>query len=167
MSLVWAILLALPSGVVVSAQSPQNLPPTSTPAAESKVYDLDGDITAPQLIPLQLPTVHGEVCKNHQRGKVVLDVVVDETGNPEQVYLVNALGNDLDRLALLTVEVDRFQPAIRNGKPAAVRESAEVSIESCVELKTDDSGKQYQMLRLTSQHCKPSASSAPFLARGQ
>lgn len=151
MGILWTILLTLPSQLAIFPQSPQSPTPTPIPAAESKVYDLEGGITSPQLIPVQLPTAHGEACKNHQRGKVVLDVVVNEAGVPEQVYLVNALGNDLDRLALLTLEVDRFHPAIRDGKAVSVRESAEVSIESCIEVKTDDSGKQVQMLRLTSQ----------------
>jgi len=152
MNVLWLVAVLLPF-FAMDQQNPlaTSVPATVADAADTKVYDLGQDITPPQLIPVELPTVSTEVCKNLQRGKVVLDVVVNETGVPEQVYLVNALGNDLDRLALLTVEVDHFHPAIRNGEAVAVRESVEVSIQSCIELKTDNSGKQVQMLRLASQ----------------
>ena len=150
MRFVWPVLLLL-WPCATFAQSSSASAPVQTDVVDSKVYDLGGDVVAPRLKTPELPTVQGEVCNGRLRGKVVLDLVVDETGKPEQVYFINALGNDLDRLALVAVEADRFDPGTRNGDRVAVKESVDVSLDGCIEAKTDDSGKQVQMLRLKTQ----------------
>lgn len=151
MSIIWAFLFALGAQMTIPQQSPQSQSEASKAASETEIYDLGEGISAPQLLAATLPTIKGDICKDHLAGKVVVDLVVDADGNSEQVYLVDALGNDLDRLALLTAEVDHFRPATRSGKAVAVKESAEIAIESCVEVKTDGSGKELQMLRLKTQ----------------
>jgi TonB family protein len=61
---------------------------------------------------------------------------------------LSPLGNDLDKLALLAVASDRFNPGIHDGTPVAVAESVEVVMQGCI-LQSDNQ-KTYS-LRLRSQ----------------
>jgi TonB family protein len=146
MTSAWPVLLLIWPYAIL-CQSPVASPAVQAETVESKVYELGGDVVAPRLIPAQLPTISGETCNDHQRGKVTLNLVVDATGKPEQVYFANVLGTNLDRLAVAVVEAERFEPAIRDGIPVAVRESDELSLESCTELTGNASGKKVVRLK--------------------
>ena len=153
MNVLWLVLALSSPFVAMDQQAPLATagPATVADPADTKVYDLGHDITPPQLISSDRPTIQGEGCKEHQKGKVTLDVQIDASGNTEYVYFVKPLGNDLDQLALVIAEDNRFTPGIRNGVAVAVRESVEISLETCFELTTDESGKQVRALRLKSQ----------------
>jgi TonB family protein len=118
-----------------------------------KVYSVGPGVTAPELLPLNLPPIPDEKCKKKQRvdGKVVLSVLVDTTGTPRNIMLLQPLGSELDKFALQVATVDRFKPGIHDGSPVVVAQSVEVDMHACAEEKKDDAGKKTESLQLVSQ----------------
>lgn len=134
----------------------QNSISTTSPRADAqtnrvKVYAVGPEVTAPELLPLNLPPLLAEKCKNKADGKVSLSVLVDTTGRPRNLSFLHALGTDLDRYALRIVAADRFKPGIRNGTPVVVGQSVEVTLETCVVQAEDSTGNKSYSLRLRSQ----------------
>jgi TonB family protein len=84
-------------------------------------------------------------------GKVVLSVLVDESGQPHNIMFLRPLGNDLDKLALKLVTADRFKPGTHDGALVVVGLSVDVVFQACIDVITDDSGKKASWLRLRSQ----------------
>jgi TonB family protein len=64
---------------------------------------------------------------NQFKGGVTLRLVVDRTGKAHDVKVVKKLRDDLDRDAVEQVKKWRFQPAMKSGKPAAVRIQLEIN----------------------------------------
>jgi TonB family protein len=54
-------------------------------------------------------------------GTVLVSLVVDENGNPQQVRVVRRMGHGLDEQAVKAVQQFRFKPAVKDGKPVAAR----------------------------------------------
>ena len=52
---------------------------------------------------------------------VVLSLIVDETGHPQQISLVTTLGFALDQKAIEAVQKWRFTPGMKDGKPVPAR----------------------------------------------
>jgi TonB family protein len=84
-------------------------------------------------------------------GKVVLSVLVDETGKPRNIMFLKPLGSDLDKLALLIVTSDRFNPGTHNGTPVVVAQTVELNMQACEEQTMENQGRTYYQLRLRSQ----------------
>jgi TonB family protein len=124
-----------------------------TQPAPVKVYSVGPGVTAPELLPLNVPPIPDEKCKKKQRvdGKVLLSVLVDETGKPRNIMFLQPLGSDLDKLALQLAIGDRFKPGAHDGAPVVVAQSVEVDMHACAEEKTDDAGKKMYWLQLRSQ----------------
>jgi TonB family protein len=150
MRFIWAILLAIVPAVVVCQQVPRP-PEPSLSSSDKTVYDLGKDITAPQLIPELAPFTQDKDCEGSYQGKATLNMGVDAAGKLSYFYLTDATGSDLDKLALIVVEGDRFNPATRNGSPVAIRQSVEVSVEACTEYSVDSSGNKATSIRLKAQ----------------
>src|SRR6266567_960412 len=91
------------------------------------------DVEEPQLIPAQMPLTPSEKCKKKRIHRIHASLVIDEKGVPQQVYLLNALGTDVDRFALEAVQHDRFVPALMGGTPQSVKRSIAVDLETCLE----------------------------------
>lgn len=113
-----------------------------------QVYAVGAGVTAPELLPFNLPFTPIEKCKQKVDGKVVLSVIVDATGRPRNVMFLQPLGTDLDKLALQILAADRFNPGTRDGAPVAVGQSLEVSMQTCVEETEDSTGKKSYTLHL-------------------
>jgi len=62
-------------------------------------------------------------------GKVVLSIIVNQEGVPEDVEVVKPLGMGLDENAEECVKKWRFNPGTRDGKPVKVRAQVEVSFQ--------------------------------------
>jgi TonB family protein len=60
-------------------------------------------------------------------GRVVLDVVLLETGVPKIVRILRPVDRELDELAVKVFEQWRFTPAMKDGNPVKVRLTAEVN----------------------------------------
>jgi TonB family protein len=113
-----------------------------------KIYAAGSGVTAPEWIPATPSPPSLEPCKSKLRGKVELALIVDADGQPRNVFLLKALGSDLDKLALLTAGHDRFKPGTRDGSPVAVGQSVEVDMEACYFDAESGNGEKRQMLRL-------------------
>lgn len=116
-----------------------------------KVYSVGPGVTAPQLLPLNLPPILGGKCKRKVDGEVVLSVFVDSTGRPRNLMFLKPLGNALDKFALQVASADRFNPGTHDGVPVAIGQSLKVGLQACVEQKKDDSGNKTFLYRLRSQ----------------
>ena len=73
------------------------------------------------------PEYSEEARKAKFQGTVVLEIVIDEHGNPTNFRMLNPLGLGLDEKAIEAVRQWRFRPGMRNGKPVAVVARIDVS----------------------------------------
>ena len=62
-------------------------------------------------------------------GIVLVTLVVDANGNPQNVHLVRGVGMGLDEKALEAVRQYKFKPARYNGKPVPVQLNVEVNFQ--------------------------------------
>jgi TonB family protein len=83
-------------------------------------------VSQPMLIFKVDPEYSEEALKAKWQGTVVLALVVDEKGRPQQIRVVKALGLGLDQKAIEAVEKWRFEPA-KNDKSTAVYATIEVN----------------------------------------
>jgi TonB family protein len=116
-----------------------------------KVYSAGPDVTAPELLPLDLSPFHDEKCGNKLDGKVELALLVDTEGKPRNIVFDEPFSTDLEKLALKIVSEERFKPGIHDGIPVVVAQSVEVELKACVDEVKDDSGKKKYRLQLMSQ----------------
>jgi TonB family protein len=154
MRALWFVALFFGFGTGYS--SGQQAAPSTSPVPDSqparvKVYTVGRDVTAPELLPPTLAPIPSGNCKKKMDGKVVLSVLVDETGQPCNIMFLKPLGTDLDKLALQLATADRFKPGTRDGTPVVVAQSVEVDFQACVDEITDDAGKKAYLLRMRSQ----------------
>jgi len=91
------------------------------------------NLEEPQFIPFQLPLTPSEKCRKKRNNTIRVSLTIDAEGRPQQVYLLNATGSDLDRFALEAVQHDRFVPALMGGTPQSVKRSIAVDLETCME----------------------------------
>jgi len=87
-----------------------------------------GRVSAP--VPLFQPEAEfsDEARRAKYQGVVVVSLIVDAQGNPQNVHVVRALGMGLDEKAVEAVRKYKFKPAMRDGKtPVAVPVQVEVN----------------------------------------
>jgi TonB family protein len=68
-----------------------------------------------------------EAQKARQQGTVVLMIIVDEQGLPQDVRVIRRLGFGLDEKAVEAVQRWRFRPAMKDGRPVKVEATIEVN----------------------------------------
>jgi protein TonB len=85
------------------------------------------DVKYPVLIFNQGPEYSEEARKAKWQGSLLLSVIVDETGHPQQIKVSKSLGLGLDQKAIEAVEKWRFNPARKAGK--AVPMQVQVAVE--------------------------------------
>jgi len=137
------------TGIAVSQQSaaPNLVPVDGAPSTPPTLYYASSDVTAPQLIPIALTGTAPGHCKKLS-GTVVLSADIDASGQPATTYLLRAIGNDLDRLALQIGAADRFQPGTYHGAPAAAAVSIQIGLNTCIVQQVNAAGEKQAMLRL-------------------
>jgi TonB family protein len=84
-------------------------------------------VSAPQPIFTPEPEYSEEARKAKLGGIVLLSLVVDASGRPVDIHVIRSLGLGLDEKAIEAVKRWVFAPGKKDGKPVAVRASAEVS----------------------------------------
>jgi protein TonB len=60
---------------------------------------------------------------------VLVNLVVDSKGNPQNVHVLRGVGMGLDEKAIEAVRQYRFNPAIEGGKPVPVEVNIEVNFQ--------------------------------------
>ena len=80
----------------------------------------NGGATAPIAIYRPDPDFSDEARKARLQGTVVLDIIVDETGKARNIRVRQSLGLGLDEQAIKTLQLWRFKPGTKGGRPVAV-----------------------------------------------
>jgi protein TonB len=93
------------------------------------VYHIGGGVRAPVVITQVDPEFSEEARKQKFSGNVLVDLIVDEHGNPTHVRVARGVGLGLDEKAVEAVRQYRFKPATKDGKPVKVELSIEVRFE--------------------------------------
>ncbi len=151
----WGIAWLILSGIGIACGQ-QTGPSTQSPTTDEKparvkVYAVGPGVTAPELLPLNLPPFPVEKCKKRVDGTVEISLLVDATGQPRNLMFLHPLGTDLDKFALKIVAADRFNPGTHDGAPVTVGQSVEVKMQGCVVQTKDNTGHKALFLRLSSQ----------------
>ena len=84
------------------------------------VYKIGGGVSPPSILFKVEPEYSEEARKAKFQGEVVLQVTVDEKGNPRDIKIIRPLGLGLDQKAIEAVEKWRFTPGKKDGKPVPV-----------------------------------------------
>jgi TonB family protein len=91
------------------------------------VYKVGGDVTAPKLIHHTNPQYSEEARKAKYHGTVVLWIIVDAQGQPQDIRVARSIGKGLDEKAVAAVRQWKFEPATVKGQPVPVQINVEVS----------------------------------------
>ncbi len=90
---------------------------------------IGGGVSAPQLIYSVEPEFSEEARKAKVAGNVLVNLWVDQSGNPSHVHVIRGVGMGLDEKAVEAVRQYRFKPAMENGKPVLVELNVEVNFQ--------------------------------------
>jgi protein TonB len=85
------------------------------------VMSVGGGVSAPQLINHVEPEFTDEARQARYQGVVEIQLIVDSSGNPENIAIVKHLGMGLDQKAIDAVRQYKFHPAMFQGHPVPVR----------------------------------------------
>lgn len=91
------------------------------------IYRIGGGVSAPTLVFKVEPEYSEEARKAKFQGTVVLEVIVDEKGQPRDLRVSRPLGLGLDEKAIEAVMKWKFRPGYKDGKAVSVRASIEVN----------------------------------------
>ena len=90
-------------------------------------YRIGGGVSPPSVLSKVEPEYSEEARKAKWQGTVVLQLVVDEKGMPQQMKVTRSLGLGLDQKAIEAVAKWRFKPGLKDGKPVPVIATIEVN----------------------------------------
>jgi TonB family protein len=99
------------------------LPEATYPGVETP----GGKVTDPKLLYASDPRFSAAARELRYGGMVVVGLIVDASGKPQDVHIVLPLGMGLDEEAVAAVEQYRFAPAKYEGKPVPVEINVEVN----------------------------------------
>jgi protein TonB len=109
---------AAPVGNTLAAKAPERAtaPAEVQPPVAAPLYEVDSQPTVIGEVKIPYPE---EARARGLEGRVVLRILVDETGQVRSVKLVSGPGGGLDEAATKAVARFRFRPAMRKGQPVA------------------------------------------------
>ena len=110
-----------PAPEAVATPPPATPPPTPEPVIEGQLVEMGPTVTPPVRIagrPAAYPRLAREL---RQYGTVAIDLIVDETGAPIELQVVESAGPILDDVVLKAVRTWRFEPARKDGVRVKVR----------------------------------------------
>jgi TonB family protein len=108
-----------PASAEANAETSQSFP--------GKIYRPGGAVSIPKLVYAAPPSYSEAARKAKLQGIVLLSLVIDEDGNPQNVRVVRPLGMGLDEKAVEAVRRYRFNPALKDGVPVPVEINVEVN----------------------------------------
>jgi periplasmic protein TonB len=89
-------------------------------------YRVGKGVTEPRVIYQTEPEFSEEARKAKFQGLCVLGLVVDASGRPTEIHVVNSLGMGLDEKAIEAVKEWKFEPGLKDGHPVSVAINVEV-----------------------------------------
>jgi TonB family protein len=93
----------------------------------ASAYQIGGGISPPNVITKVQPEFSMEASRARLEGKVVLMVVVDESGKAREMKVIRPLGLGLDEKAIEAVGEWVFHPGSKDGQAVAVQATIEVN----------------------------------------
>jgi TonB family protein len=90
-------------------------------------YKIGGGVSAPVPVYRPEPEYSEEARKAKWQGAVLLQLVVDENGVPQDIKVIRSLGLGLDQKAIEAVQKWRFKPGQKDGKAVPVSANIEVN----------------------------------------
>jgi TonB family protein len=137
------LLLASLTGTSASmpAQSDPGYPSGTTPAASTggggaatgnangAVMRIGGGVSAPVPVYTVNPEYSEQARKQKAGGTVLVSLIVDTQGMPQNVHIVRGVGLGLDEKAIEAVKQYRFKPAMMGDKPVAVQVNIQVNFQ--------------------------------------
>jgi protein TonB len=84
------------------------------------IFRVVGGATRPIAIYAPDPEYSDEARKARLQGRVQLEMIVDETGHPRNIRVLQSLGLGLDEQAIKAAARWRFKPGMKDGKPVPV-----------------------------------------------
>jgi protein TonB len=90
---------------------------------------IGGGVSQPELTYKVDPEFSEEARKAKFMGIVLVNLIVDANGNPQNVHVLRGVGMGLDEKAVEAVKQYRFKPAREGGKPVAVELNVEVNFQ--------------------------------------
>lgn len=91
------------------------------------VFRVGGGVTSPVPVYKIEPEYSEEARKAKYQGTVVLSVIIDASGKPTNLKVLQPLGLGLDEKAIEAVQKWRFRPGTKEGKPVAVYATIQVT----------------------------------------
>src|SRR5262249_57179747 len=91
------------------------------------IFRVGGGVSAPRAIYDPEPEFSEEARAAKYQGKVLLWVVIAADGRPRDMRVQRSLGMGLDEKAIAAVKTWRFEPAMKDGHPAAGQAYIEVN----------------------------------------
>jgi TonB family protein len=92
--------------------------PVTAPPAHSRSAAAVSDMVQPEILSKPVPAYTAEARHLRIEGEVLLEVVLQATGNVQILRVVHGLGHGLDDEARRAAAQIRFKPASRDGQPA-------------------------------------------------
>jgi protein TonB len=86
-------------------------------------------VSSPVVIYQVEPEFSEEARKAKFMGVVLVNLIVDPQGRPQNVHVIRGVGMGLDGKAVDAVKLYRFKPAMEAGKPVAVELNVEVNFQ--------------------------------------
>jgi len=90
-------------------------------------YRIGGGVSAPIAILKPDPEYTDEAREAKLQGAVLLQVVIDENGVPQEIKVVRSLGLGLDQKAVEAMQKWRFKPAMKDEKPVPISANVEMN----------------------------------------
>jgi TonB family protein len=127
------LLALLPAALIVVPLAGQSVAPT--------VYSAGPGVTAPELLPGDLPVALVRNCKGLS-GTVDITAVVDAQGIPHDARVVRATLDELKPLALKLFTEQRFKPGTHDGSAAAVGIMTTFGLQTCFQHRRKSDGPE-------------------------
>ena len=115
------------SGTGMGSGKGAGLGPGSGGNTGGGVRQIGGGVSAPVLLYQVDPEFSEEARRSKTAGNVLVNLWVDENGNPSHVHVIRGSGMGLDERAVAAVKLYKFKPAMENGKPVTVEMNVEVT----------------------------------------
>jgi TonB family protein len=90
------------------------------------VFRIGKGVTPPRVIYQTDPEFSEEARKAKYQGTCVLGLIVDASGRPTAIRVINALGMGLDEKAIESVKNWKFEPGKKDGHDVSVEIAVEV-----------------------------------------
>lgn len=125
------------SGQTGGADTPANSTPAQPPGTDARgtassdpstqQKHVGGSVSSPTILSKVDPQYTEAARKANVSGTVLVNLRIDEQGNPSNVHVIRGVGMGLDENAVEAVKQYKFKPALENGKPVMVEINIEIA----------------------------------------